>query len=57
MQQDLGPITLSNVYRQTDISLDTLSSFTRTSIEATITANDLADAERIVNQLANAVVQ
>ena len=57
VQQDLGPITLSSVYRETDISLDTLSSFTRTSIEATITANDLADAERIVNQLANAVVQ
>jgi protein phosphatase len=57
VQQDLGPISLSSVYRETDISLDTLSSFTRTSIEATITANDLADAERIVNQLANAVVQ
>jgi len=57
VQQDLGPITLSGVYRQTDIALSDLSSFSRRSIEATITADDLADAERIVSQLADAVVQ
>ena len=57
VQQDLGPIILSSVFRETDISLDDLSSFTRNSIEATITADDLADAERIVDQLADAVVQ
>ena len=57
VQQDLGPITLSDVYRQTDISLESLSSFSRRSIEATITADDLADAERIVSQLEASVVQ
>jgi protein phosphatase len=51
VQQDLGPIELSHVYTSTSIQLDSLSSFTRDSIEATITANDLADAQRIVDQL------
>jgi len=56
VQQDLGPITLSDVYRQTDIALSDLSSFSRRSIEATITADDLADAERIVSLLDDAAV-
>jgi protein phosphatase len=51
VQQDLGPIELSHVYTSTSIQLDSLSSFTRDSIEATISANDLADAQRIVDQL------
>jgi len=51
VQQDLGPIELSHVYTETSIQLDSLSSFTRDSIEATISADDLADAQRIVDQL------
>lgn len=53
VQQDLGPLKLSSVYRDTGIELSTLSSFVRSRIESTISANDLADAERIVSTLAN----
>ena len=54
VQQEVGPITLSSVYEQTTIELSALSIHTRTSIEATINANDLSDARRIVNQLSDA---
>jgi len=54
VQQDLGPISLSSVYRETDISLSALTDFSRTTVETTIAATDLADAERIVEQLADA---
>jgi len=54
VQQDLGPISLSSVYRKTDIGLEQLSDFSRKAVQATISASDLADAERIVEQLADA---
>ncbi|TBN58161.1 serine/threonine-protein phosphatase [Glaciihabitans arcticus] len=54
VQQDLGPISLSNVYRKTDLGLDQLSDFSRKAVMATISASDLADAERIVEQLVDA---
>jgi len=54
VQQDLGPISLSSVYRETDIELTALTDFSRTTVETTIPATDLADAERIVEQLADA---
>jgi serine/threonine protein phosphatase PrpC len=53
VQQDAGPISLSSVYRTTDIDLDTLPSYSRTTVEDTIPADSLADAERIVEQLSN----
>ena len=54
VQQDIGPISLSSVFRDTDVQLTELSDFSRKTVEATINATDLADAERIVEQLADA---
>jgi protein phosphatase len=51
VQQDIGPIQLHSVYTETSIRLEDLSSFNRSAIEQTITAVDLADAQRIVAQL------
>jgi PPM family protein phosphatase len=51
IQQDLGPIALSSVYRETTLSVDELSAINQQRIETTINADDLADAERIVSQL------
>ena len=53
VQQDLGFLPLSSVYRQTSVKVDELSYINKQRIEATISADDLADAERIVSQLAN----
>jgi len=52
VQQDVGPISLSTLYRDTDIALDSLSVYSRSTIERTISASNLSDAERIVDQLA-----
>ena len=53
IQQDLGPFSLSSVYRDTDINVTDLSAINQQRIDATISADDLADAERIVSQLAD----
>ena len=53
IQQDLGPIALSSVYRDTSIAVDDLSAINQQRLEATISADSLADAERIVSQLAD----
>jgi protein phosphatase len=53
IQQDIGPIDLSTVYRETTVDVDGLTYFNRQRIEATISADSLADAERIVSQLSN----
>lgn len=53
IQQDLGPIPLSSVYRETTIDVDDLSAINQQRLEATISADSLADAERIVSQLAD----
>ena len=52
VHQDVGPISLSSLYRETDITLDSLSAYSRSTIERTISASSLSDAERIVEQLA-----
>lgn len=54
VQQDLGPIKLSHLYERTDIELDDLPLFRRTSVEQTINAEDLAHARWIVEQLDDA---
>jgi protein phosphatase len=54
VQQDLGPIELSHVYIQTSVRLDSLPQYTRTTIEATITVDDLAEAQSIVSGLTEA---
>ena len=57
VQQDIGPISLSSVYRTTDLALTDLSDFSRKAVVTTISATDLADAERIVQQLDDASVR
>ena len=56
VQQDLGPIVLSRLVEETTIGLKELPMFRRDSVERTINAEDLEDARRIVDQLANARV-
>ena len=51
VQQDIGPIKLSHVVQATTIGVDKLTAFNRQSVEATISANDLGDAHRIVDRL------
>jgi protein phosphatase len=51
VQQDIGPIKLSHVVEATTIGVDELSAFNRQSVEATISANNLGDAHRIVDRL------
>jgi protein phosphatase len=51
VQQDIGPISLSTPYQDTGISLDSLSDFTRATVEGTISATSLDDARRIVESI------
>jgi protein phosphatase len=51
VQQDIGPIKLSHVVEATTIGVGRLTTFNRQSVEATISANTLADAHRIVDRL------
>ena len=53
VQQGIGPISLSTVYRTTSIDLDDLPAYSRETVESTINASDLSDAERIVDRLSN----
>ena len=51
IQQNLGPIVLSTPYKDTGIRLDDLSSFERQSVEETISAGSLEDAQAVVERL------
>jgi protein phosphatase len=51
IQQDIGPISLSSPYEDTGLPLDSLSDFNRATVEATIPASSLAEAEQIVARL------
>jgi serine/threonine protein phosphatase PrpC len=51
IQQDLGPIPLSSEYEDTGILLDDLPSFSRQTVESTISAGSLAEAQEIVDRL------
>jgi serine/threonine protein phosphatase PrpC len=53
VQQNIGPLSMSTVYRTTTIDLDDLPSYSRSTVTKTINASDLGDAERIVEQLMN----
>jgi len=53
VQQDIGPFSLHSVHRVTTIQVEDLGSYNKQRIEETINAASLADAERIVNQLAD----
>jgi len=54
IQQDLGPISLHSVYSQTSVQLNALPSYTRKTVEDTISAADLADATAIIKRLTDA---
>lgn len=54
VQQDLGPIKLSSVYRDTDVELSSLRVYDRQQVEKTISAASLADAKLIVERLQHA---
>jgi len=53
VQEGIGPISLSTLYRSTSIPVESLPTYSQTSLEDTINADDLSDAERIVDQLSN----
>ena len=53
VQQNLGPISLSHVYKETDLEIDSLSAYEQQQVEDTINASSLDDAKRIVEQLSN----
>lgn len=51
IQQDLGPISLSHVYQDTQIKMSDLPSFDQSVVQNTISARSLADAQQIVERL------
>jgi protein phosphatase len=53
VQQNIGPISLSTPYEDTDIPLDSLSDFARATVEQTISASSLSDARRIVTSISD----
>ena len=54
IQQDLGPISLHSIYSETSVKLSDLPSYTRKTVEDTISAADLADATAIIKRLTDA---
>ncbi len=54
IQQDLGPISLHSIYSETSVQLNDLPSYTRKTVEDTISAADLADATAIIKRLTDA---
>jgi protein phosphatase len=54
VQQDIGPITLSHVYKTTTIDLNDLSPYYRQQVKDTLNANSLAEAQDIVDRLSDA---
>ncbi|MFC8681778.1 PP2C family protein-serine/threonine phosphatase [Microbacterium ureisolvens] len=53
VQQNLGPISLSTPYEDTEIPLDSLSQFARATVEGTISANSLSHARQIVSGISD----
>jgi protein phosphatase len=54
VQQSVGPIQLSTVYKKTTIAVSDLSDFNREQVKSTINASDLTLAKEIVDRLADA---
>ena len=54
IQQDLGPISMSSVYEDTNLELNQLRVYDRQQVERTISASSLEDAKLIVERLSNA---
>jgi serine/threonine protein phosphatase PrpC len=57
VQQNLGPISLSHVYEESSVSVDTLPEYDKQLVEQTINADSLSSAQAIVDQLSDAVKQ
>jgi protein phosphatase len=53
VQQNIGPISLSTPYEDTEIPLDSLSDFARATVEGTISANSLVHARQIVSGISD----
>jgi protein phosphatase len=53
VQQNIGPISLSTPYEDTEIPLDSLSDFARATVEGTISANSLSHARQIVSGISD----
>ncbi len=53
VHQDLGPISLSDVYQETSIGVDDLTAYQRSQIKATIPADTLEHAVTIVESLSD----
>ena len=51
VQQNIGPISLSSPFEDTGLPLDSLTEFDRQTVEGTINAGSLTDAEQIVARL------
>jgi serine/threonine protein phosphatase PrpC len=51
VQQDIGPIVLSEVFEETSIRVDSLSEYEQRRVIDTITAGSLDDAQEIVSRL------
>ena len=54
IQQNIGPFSLHSVYENKAIKLSDLPSYTRKTVQDTISAKDLKDAERIIERLSDA---
>ncbi len=57
VQQDLGPITMSSVYEDTDVEISKLRVYDRQQVEQTISATSLEDAKLIVKRLQDASLE
>jgi hypothetical protein len=51
VQQNVGPIQLSSVFQDTDLSVSDLAFYDRTRVEKTINAGSVSDAFAIVTSL------
>jgi protein phosphatase len=51
ISQDVGPVRLSHVEQETEVSLADLPDFYRAKVEATVAADSLQDAQTLVEQL------
>lgn len=56
ISQALGPITLSHVYKETPITVDSLPAFSQQRLQQTLPASTLLDADQIVSDLQLGVV-
>jgi protein phosphatase len=54
VQQSIGPIALSDVYEDTDVTVSSLPDYTRENVRSTINAQSLDDARDIVDRLRKA---